>query len=79
MSDMPTGRYGLGCGAVPSQTGPGVEVVAVGGYSKNGTRDRGTATVEIYSVGTDTWRRGKRIQCLSNNMTISQYDPLWNS
>ena len=61
MSDMPTGRYGLGCGVVPSQTGPGVEVVAVGGYSRDGTgtEDRRTSTVEIYSVGTDTWRRGR--------------------
>ena len=59
MSDMPTGRYGHGCGVVPSRTGLGFEVVAVGGYSKNGTKNTGTSTVEIYSVNTNTWRRGR--------------------
>ena len=53
-----------------------MEVVAVGGISKNGPEYRVSTTVEIYSVSTDTWRRGKKT--LSKLMFLS-YSVLLNS
>ena len=50
---IPTGRHGHSCGVVPGQSGSGSgrEVVVVGG---TGTEH----SVEIYSVETNTWRKG---------------------
>ena len=52
-----TERYELGCGVIPSQSGSGLEVVAAGGIGREGDA---AATVEIYSVENDGWRKGVR-------------------
>ena len=53
MTKIPTARHGHSCGVVPSQSGSGMEVVVVGGTETE-------RAVEIYSVDSNSWRKGKR-------------------
>ena len=53
MTKLPTGRHGHSCGVIPSQSGSGREVVVVGGTDTE-------RAVEIYSVDSNSWRKGEK-------------------
>ena len=54
MTSMPTSRNGHSCGLVQDPI-YGPEVIVAGG--NNGV----VGTVDIYSIGTDSWREGNTI------------------
>ena len=51
VSDMTEPRDWHSCGLVPSSSGSGYDVVAVGGYGTDNS-------IEIFSIETETWRNG---------------------
>ena len=57
LTNMPTGRNRMACGAVRDGSGQ-IEVVVVGGSVDLGGYD-GLSTVEIYNIEEATWRTGK--------------------
>ena len=55
MAPMPTGRYGHSCGLV-NHPERGPEIIVAGGTDSYSADSY--AVVEIYTVNTNSWRRG---------------------